>query len=273
MERYLIAVDMDGTLLDSRNQVSKRNLQALEALLQRGHLVVPASGRALCLLPGELDGLSSHSYGILENGSFVWDYGKKACLFKRLLPQKIVRQILLDALAGGGYVELFADGQAYADSSFQKRLQQSGLGENFIRYFSENHVFTEDLAGQTQWTESAEKINVYFEDGKEGMEFRRRWEGKPGLTVTTSISGNAEFQAAGCSKGAALSWLTQKLGIRRECVVAIGDNENDLEMFETAGISVAMGNACEAVRRAADLVTADHDHDGVAAALEKLFHL
>ena len=98
-------------------------------------------------------------------------------------------------------------------------------------------------------------------------------EGSDDVAVTTSISGNAEFNAAGVDKGVGLAMLRTKLGIDRMHVIAFGDNENDLEMLEGAGIGVAMGNSKQYVKDAANEVTGDNDHDGVAEFLERFFGL
>ena len=92
-------------------------------------------------------------------------------------------------------------------------------------------------------------------------------------TPLTAISGNAEFNAAGVDKGVGLAMLRTKLGIDRMHVIAFGDNENDLEMLEGAGIGVAMGNSKQYVKDAANEVTGDNDHDGVAEFLERFFGL
>ena len=121
--------------------------------------------------------------------------------------------------------------------------------------------------------DQAEKINIYFDDMENSRELREKWKDLDDVAVTTSISGNAEFNAAGVDKGVGLAMLHTKLGIDRMHVIAFGDNENDLEMLEGAGIGVAMGNSKQYVKDAANEVTGDNDHDGVAEFLERFFGL
>ena len=121
--------------------------------------------------------------------------------------------------------------------------------------------------------DQAEKINIYFDDMETSRALREKWKDLDDVAVTTSISGNAEFNAAGVDKGVGLAMLRTKLGIDRMHVIAFGDNENDLEMLEGAGIGVAMGNSKQYVKDAANEVTGDNDHDGVAEFLERFFGL
>ena len=91
----------------------------------------------------------------------------------------------------------------------------------------------------------------------------------PDVEATTSLGSNIELNAPGVTKGSGLLALAEKLGLRRDQVMAVGDSGNDLSMIEDAGLGVAMGNATPEILAAADAVTADNNHDGVALAIEK----
>ena len=87
--------------------------------------------------------------------------------------------------------------------------------------------------------------------------------------ITTSLDSNLEINAPGVTKGSALLALAKHLGLARSQLMAMGDSGNDLAMLQAAGLGVAMGNATEEVKAAADAVSADNNHDGVAVAIEK----
>ena len=91
----------------------------------------------------------------------------------------------------------------------------------------------------------------------------------PGIFVTSSLSNNLEVNAVGADKGGALLRLAELLGIRQEATMAFGDGENDISMLRMAGIGVAMENAEDHVKEAADYVTVTNNEAGVAAALRK----
>ena len=91
----------------------------------------------------------------------------------------------------------------------------------------------------------------------------------PDVEITTSIEKHLELNAPGVNKGTGLMMLARRLGLRPDQVMACGDSGNDLEMIRRAGLGVAMGNSTRPVLEAADYVTLDNNHDGVAAAIEK----
>ncbi len=285
MDRHLIALDMDGTLLNSENRVTERTQRTLQLLADMGHYIVPATGRTLCLLPEELGAVRGINFAVLENGSLVWDYGQERAVVRRLLPQGKAKEILdeayggkfMEALGRMGrgfcYAEIFVDGKAYADIRSIVGLSESSLGENFERYFLENHEFVEHLENQRWLLDRVSKINLYFEEEEFGQRVRENWRKIREVSLTTSVGGNVEFNAAETNKGIGLSGLMEYLNIPKERVIAIGDNENDLEMFARAGTAVAMENAKEMVKKAARKVTLSNDCDGVAVFLETYFGL
>ncbi|MBS5606201.1 MAG: HAD-IIB family hydrolase [Enterocloster asparagiformis] len=279
----LIAVDLDGTLLDGENRIDGRNIRVLQRALDMGIYVVPATGRCMGVFPQELTGLTGLRYAVTENGALIWDYQGERELRRWGLPCGKAEQILRlaegeRAGAGGNpahgrgfrvYAEVFVHGQAYADIRSLEGIEATPLGRNFIRYFTENHNFVSGLCAQQKLLDAAEKVNLYFPDSADGAGVRSRLEQDASIKIASSICGNVEVTAAGVEKGAALWELAQQLGIGRREILVFGDNENDLGMFAAAGTAVAMGNAGERVRQAAGHVTGTNDEAGVAAFLEK----
>ena len=280
-ERYIIAVDMDGTLLNSQGQVTKRTADTLQILLDMGHYVTPASGRPFPLLPGAIATLKGISYAVLENGAVVWDWKNARALDTTCLPAGMAKRLLQDVkkeISGEKtearyYAEFFSQGKAYADAADVEVLKSAGIYGNFTEYMLNGHVFLENFMEQDALLDQAEKLNIYFEDEAFSARFREKWSRTPEIYVTTSVSGNAEFNAPGVNKGAGLKLLMDRLGIASDRVIAIGDNDNDLEMFAEAGHAVAMGNAAPNIKAAANHQTTDNDHDGAAVFLEKFFRL
>lgn len=276
MERYLIAVDMDGTLLNSQGKITDRTVKVLKKLIEMGHYLVPASGRALSLLPKEILKLDGIQYAILENGSVVWKWKDQKPLKQYMLPKGAAQDMIKDVeqhVHSKYYVEVIANGNAYADTKILNDIENAAIEGNFIEYMKENHSYINGLSEQTQLLNTAEKVNIFFEDVFIGEEVRAKWRMHKELSVTTSVSGNAEFTVAGVNKGCGLKILQQYLKIPKSHTIAIGDNENDLEMFEKSGISVAMGNAEKYIQNRAERVTLDNDTDGVAVFLERYFKL
>ena len=101
MEKYIIAVDMDGTLLNSENKISERNRNVLQRLIDDGHYVVPATGRTRELIPREFSVLRGVKWGIVENGCVVWDYDKNEMIWRKTMPKGMVSKILKDVENSG----------------------------------------------------------------------------------------------------------------------------------------------------------------------------
>ena len=117
MEKYIIAVDMDGTLLNSENKISERNRNVLQRLIDDGHYVVPATGRTRELIPREFSVLRGVKWGIVENGCVVWDYDKNEMIWRKTMPKGMVSKILKDVEnsdAKGWIAEAYANGIAYS---------------------------------------------------------------------------------------------------------------------------------------------------------------
>ena len=196
------------------------------------------------------------------------------------MPKGMVSKILKDVEnsgAKGWIAEAYANGIAYSDADARDYVasvaDKALLEKTFVDYFISRHEYVKDFYHQEDILDQAEKINIYFDDMETSRALREKWKDLDDVAVTTSISGNAEFIAAGVDKGVGLAMLRSKLGIDRMHVIAFGDNENDLEMLEGAGIGVAMGNSKQYVKDAANEVTGDNDHDGVAEFLERCFGL
>ena len=278
-ERYIVAVDMDGTLLNSQGQVTKRTADVLQRLLDEGHYVIPASGRSLGLLPSDVTALKGIPYGVLENGAVVWDW-KNSCVLKRFpMPEGAAERILASAETYVKaeeeeilyFVEFFAEGQVYADKADLERFLDMDILGNFADYMLYGHTYLENFMEQKDLLNQAEKLNLFFAVPKHGAAVRKIWDNDLEVSVTSSVPGNAEFNARGVDKGNGLLPVMEKLGIDKEHVIAIGDSDNDLEMLQMAGISVAMGNAAAHIKETAVYVTGDNDHDGAAVFLEKFF--
>lgn len=114
-----------------------------------------------------------------------------------------------------------------------------------------------------------DKIQALFyrlEDKEEAMEKIRALGG---VEATGALRNNIEVNAENVHKGRALLWLADRLGIKKEEIMAFGDGANDLQMIESAGVGVAMANGVEEVRKAADIIAESNDEDGVAQVIEE----
>ncbi|MDO5407081.1 MAG: Cof-type HAD-IIB family hydrolase [Eubacteriales bacterium] len=270
MDIKLIAVDMDGTLLNGKNEIDQRTIDVLQKMIDRGVYVVPATGRCPGVFPKDLFRLNGLAYAVAENGALIWNMKTGEAMERIGLPLHVVKEAVEMADRCRSCSEVFVNGQAYSDSRCREWAENPGHDENFVRYFRENHQWVDQLSEQTELLSQAEKVNLYFELEQDGTDAKAYFGQNPSLSALTSVGRNVEITMAEADKGRGLESLMEHLHISREQVVAFGDQENDLGMLKTAGIGVAMGNAVPAVKQAADYETLSNDEDGVACFLEKI---
>ena len=107
----------------------------------------------------------------------------------------------------------------------------------------------------TDCKKDVEKVNVYLADVNDAMPLRRELSAVQGIVISSSLYNNLEINALGATKGVALMWLADYLGIAPEATMAFGDGENDISMLEAAGVGIAMGNGLDIAKNAADRIT------------------
>lgn len=269
----MVASDIDGTLLDSRDRVSPRLKSAISRMIRRGVPLTLATGRPARWLQPVLDQLPVRPVCVCGNGAVLYDSGRDVVLADHSLPSDaqaevvaIARSVMADVGPVGVAVEragrsaldpsdeLFVVGPAYAHA-----------------WESTEHGICEETE---MMSEPATKM-LLSNPGMASAELHSIIA--PHIPadlahVTYSMpEGLIEVSAPGVTKRAGLDELAGLVGATAADVVCFGDMPNDIEMLRWAGIGVAMGNAVPAVREAADEVTATNDDNGVARVLERWF--
>ncbi len=263
----LIALDMDGTLLDSRLAVPPGNREAIRRAAQAGKRVALSTGRCLSEIRGIAEGLPEIRYMICENGSCVYDRKYDHTLHVDPVPPEEVRRILDLAKGTRAVIQAFHENQSYfnqADAGFVERCGVAAYRETFRR----TAVFDEKLFenyGARPFR--VEKINLYFDGEEERVRMMAALDGRP-LKLAPSLGHMVEIVSDLADKGRGLVELCAHLGVPVERTIAVGDSMNDVEILRAAGLSVAMGNACPEAKAAADVIAPDCDHDGVAWVIE-----
>ncbi len=262
----LIAIDMDGTLLNPQHLITPGVKSALDRARQQGVSIVLATGRPFVGVQRYLMelNLQEDQYCISNNGALV----------QRAIDGECVAEVTLtfdDYL----YVEQLA--------------RESGV---HFQAFDKSHLYTpnKDISEYTIHEASLTGIPVRYRSVDEmdrNMRFPKLMMiDKPALldsaierlpdharetyTILKSAPYYLEILDRRVNKGQGVKMLAEKLGLRQEEVMAIGDQENDLAMIEYAGTGVAMGNAIESVKKIAQFVTKTNMEDGVAHAIEEL---
>ena len=267
----LIALDLDGTLLDSQKNLSERNRRALERCARMGIQIVPTTGRAVDGITQEVRSLPGVNYAISTNGGTVADLVKGTSLKRCTLSNAKALEVMDIVKRYRAMYDPYIDGRGISQPAFIEHMEDYGLSPVIQKMvLSTRDVVPNILHYVTDCKKDVEKVNVYLADVKDIEPLRKELSGVEGIVISSSLYNNLEINALGATKGIALMWLAGYLGIAPEATMAFGDGENDLSMLEAAGVGIAMGNGLDIAKNAADQVTLTNDEDGVADAIERL---
>lgn len=265
----LIALDLDGTLLNSGKVVSQRNFAALSLAAEQGHVIVPATGRALRAIPEQVMAFPFLHYAITINGAKVSDMRTGEALLRAEIALGTCLRLLDFAARYDAMYDCYWNDTGWADRAFLERVRYYNADEEVVALLRRTRAPVDDLkAFLCENGQPVQKVQLCFRDMAERETARSEIAAAfPEILVTSSFRNNLELNAADADKGRALLSLAQHLSIPAADTIAFGDNSNDLRMLRAAGTSVAMGNAAPEVRAACDYVTETNDRDGVAAFL------
>ncbi len=274
----IVALDLDGTLLDSQKRLSDANRAALARIASEGVQVVPTTGRFFGMMPEVVRSLPFVRYAITVNGAEVYDRGEDVVVAREEIPLREAVEVM-KALDGFDVVyDCYRNGWGWMTASLQAKAADYATDEHYLRMLSEFRKPVPELKEHLLGTAAegdVQKIMLFSRrEGDTGdvlaaitHEVNARF---PDIRVTASTRNNIELNIASAHKGRALERLAGHLGLTLANCMAFGDGMNDLTMVEAAGVGVAMANAVDAVKRAAKVVTASNDDDGVARALDSL---
>ena len=266
----LIAFDLDGTLFNAKKEITAENLAALREAAERGILLVPASGRLYPGLPQELK-TPAFRYCILCNGMTVYDSREERRLFEYTIPLDETLAFFDYAESIGIFYDVYADDLAWITASLYERLPELITDPSFRNMMKTLRHPVPDLRRYlVERGGDVQKVLFYFTDLEQRREQLREMPKLfPNHNITSSIYCNIEINNKKADKGLALAALCREIGLDVGETMVLGDGSNDLGMFRTAGLSVAMANAEETVKQAADAVTGSCEESGVAQAIRR----
>ena len=267
----LVALDLDGTLLNPRSEISPANLRALVDATARGVHVAVATGRRSHSAFKYVERIPCPVTLISSNGAMITT-SAGGVLHRDFLPLPVARQVLAITRPFRPYVAALFDQPGRG----QVTMQESAISEGPLGwYLAQNADFLE-LVPDLETIVSCDPIQVLFGGPPASIEpIETLLRESPiaadiHLTWTKYLTRNIsllDVMNRGCTKGAALAFLTRHLGIDPGDVMAIGDNFNDMEMLQFAGVPVVMENCSPGLPRDDWRVTLSNDRDGVATAI------
>lgn len=275
MNLKAIILDIDGTLMNSEKKITEKTKAILLKAQAQGIKVILASGRpirGMMKVVHELSMDQHHGLVVAYNGASVMDCENNAILFNQAMTVEEVKAVL-EHVKGFEVLPMIAkDDVMYVNNVFKGMLNHNNKPLNIIEYESRggNYLLCEKadlaafvdfplnkilLAGDpTYLKENYEAIKAPFADELSSM-----------FTAPFYY----EFTAQGIDKGNALNAVLGPMGIHPEDTIAFGDGQNDLSIIHFAGIGVAMGNAVDELKAAADEITLSNDEDGIEHVLKR----
>lgn len=271
----LIALDLDGTLLAHDHEtLSPANRTALEAAAAKGIEIVVATGRSVSAVAPPVLALPFIRYFITCNGSAITDRAGHVLREAPLLPS-VVEGILAHLVPDSRFVVQLCAGQRMivARKDWERR-EELHIPSYHLRAFTGGSGLVVDdlLKFAAEEKLPVEKINLPYLPAQEKENIRQWVQQHYGdrTRMVSTMECNLEINDRIASKGWGLLQICDILGIAPETCMAFGDADNDIEMLKEAGLGVAMGNAIEITKQAADFVTTTNAEDGVAYALHHL---
>lgn len=262
MEIKLIASDMDDTLLNSDCQISARNAAAVKNALAAGKIFLLATGRMYVSARPYAERLGLDVPLVTYNGALVKGSRSGQVFYEHKMKLSTAQEVLDYCREKGYYLQFYA-----GDSILIKE-------ENaFSCMYSKISGIPTTAVGDELFTAKEAPYKILVMTQGENFEqvwqqFAQRFAGK--LDVTSSRDNFLELMEPGVNKWEAVKSVAAGYGVAPEEIMCIGDSNNDVKMIANAGIGVAMGNAKDAVKNQAKIITASNDNDGVAMVIESI---
>ena len=268
--KKILFTDLDGTLLNNDKLVSQGNREAIERLLEAGHYFVVATGRPTksAFKVVEKLGLTMPGcYMIAYNGGVIFDCHNKELVMEKKLPLEYVHYLFKEAEKYGLYIQTYGEDDKIIANCDGPELKFYTKGTS--------KALSCEICSDIQNALCSEPNKALFIDlsGERNLKFweeHKDWEAGR-CESTFSCKEYLEYLPLGVSKGNAVRTLCEMLEVDIQNAYAAGDERNDISMIEAAGVGVAMKNAVDEAKSAADYITEnDNNNDGIAEIIDKL---
>ena len=288
----LIAIDLDGTLLNSYGVVTDRTKQTIKKCIDKGIEIVLASGRPNDSIEAIAKEIGAEHYFIAGNGALIYDIKKQKVIYEKYMSKEKVLEIIKISEQNSISYNVYTD----------KTILATSLKYNVLYYHKENlkkeeskktHInIVDDMYTYVKQMQEEKFLKITICDTNSNVfnAIIRKMKQIKGIDIleVSHMSRKiikqgtedvpieyyyTEISLQEVDKYNALQFLQKKLNIKNEETIAIGDNMNDKKMIQKAGMGIAMKQSCPAIIEVADYVTEGNNEDGVAKALENFVKL
>lgn len=275
MKITCIALDLDKTTLNNQGSLSRKTKEAIEEAIQKGIHIIVASGRSLSSLPKEIRDIEKIRYAITSNGAAIYDLHTGECLKQYKMTEQSIDSILYYTQGIEVAYETFIDGEAFAQKAYVEDPVAFGASEKAIPYIRSTREPIENIQNFIKENRGKiESIDVVVKSEELKMRLWKTFETKiEDVYVTSSVPQLLEVSYKESGKHSGVRFLLDYLGLSAEDLAAFGDGDNDAELLRFAGIGIAMENASDNCKEAANTITLSNEEDGVAYGIKNILLL
>lgn len=282
----LIALDMDGTLLNEEGRISPKNREAIIHAQSLGHIVIIATGRSFMDAERQLRLADLECPVVSLNGALITLADGTLAASKPLNKEDILPALRWMNEIPDLYYEVYTKDTVYAELNKRVRLEKiAELKDETITeevsWLLKVMIDQQFLQASVTYVESMEEVwskedNIIYKtlafslDRALLKEAAEHFEAIPGLIITASHVNNIEINNLDANKGSGITLIADHFGIPLSEVAVMGDSYNDKPMFEVAGYRIAMANSAPVLKEMAEFVTSSNDEDGVALGIQHL---
>lgn len=265
MAKKILVLDLDGTLTNSQKEVSPKTREAIMKMQQAGHIVALASGRPTEGIRQIAELLELKTYGgyiLAFNGARIIDCRTGEVVFQQTLDHQYLRELYNAAVKYGLSLFTYQDQWAISATTVNEYAEfEARINHLTIRQVEDFPSYVTFPINKCLFSGDPKDIKQCEDELLASLGDR--------LSIFKSEDFFLEIMAQNIDKAASLDRLVQQLGIRKEDVICCGDGYNDISMIRYAGVGVAMANAKDVVKEAADVITGSNDEDGLVPVIEK----
>lgn len=284
----LVAIDLDGTMLNQYGLVTQRTKEAIKNAQESGIEVVIASGRPTDSVKTIAQEINSNKYFISGNGAIIYDITNDEIIYENTLKKQKVLDIIKICEENSIYYNIYTEKEILAKSlqcnvlyyykenlnKDEKNKTQINIVENIYNYISNRDEKVVKITicdnHQVIFNSIMRKLKEISEIEVLEVSHMSRKIIKQGTEDVPIEYFYTEISAKNVDKWNAIEFLKEKMKIEKNEIIAIGDNMNDKIMIENAGLGIAMGESTPVIKEIADVVTDTNCNDGVAKALETI---
>lgn len=286
----LVAIDLDGTMLNSYGEVTENTKNEIKEIIKKGAEVVIASGRSIDSITSIAKSIGNINYIIAGNGAVLYDIEKEKNIYEKYIPKTKAIEIIQICEQNSIFYNVYTNKSIIADK----------LRYNVLYYYKENLkkedskktniTLVDDIEKYVKEMQNEKVMKIFIADENKSVfnSIMRKFDNMEDLEIlevshmsrktisfgTDNVSIEyfyTEISLKDVDKWFALEYLIDTLNIKKEEVITIGDNTNDKKMIKEAGIGIIMKGSNPDLTSIADYITEDNNHEGVAKALHKLF--